>query len=119
MKKKYILIVLTILLILTASCTSANRNKSLINYDSGQTKGISDNYRNSLDSKFLSKNQNIDNYFKSNNITNYKYGLLGDTLKIWIDNFENMTPKQRQNIRNDLKMFNDKIEFVNNKEDIK
>lgn len=118
MKKNY-LFLLVILIFLNVSCTSNERNKSLINYDSNYTDNFYPNYRNHPQSQYLSKNQNLISYFYFENIKEYKYTLSGNTLKIWIKNFENMPQEQKTKIKNDLTKIYNNIEIVKNEQDIK
>ncbi|MEL7570094.1 MAG: hypothetical protein AAGU14_05970 [Eubacteriaceae bacterium] len=115
--KKLLIYLIALSIIFTASCTSAERNKSLINYDS-YTDNLYPDYRNHPQSQYLSKNQNLVSYFYSENIKEYKYALSGNTLRIWIKNFEIMPEEQITKIKNDLKKFYNNIEIVKNEEDI-
>lgn len=114
--KKILIILFILSIIFTASCISTERNKSLINYDGNSTKSI---YRNNTDSKYLSKNQNFVEYFKANNIDEYKYTLSGDALKVWIKNYNSMTNEQKAKIKNDLGKFYIHVEIIENINDIK
>lgn len=117
--KKFLIYLITISIIFTVSCASSERNKSLINYNENSTQIIYPEFRNNNKSQYLSQNQNLINYFYANNIKEYKYTLSGNTLKIWIKNYENMTEEQKAKIKTDLMKFYDNIEIVNNEQDIK
>lgn len=117
--KKILIYLFALSLIFTASCASSERNKNLINYDSYNSDNLYPNYRNHPQSQYLSKNQNLFSYFYSENIKEYKYALSGNTLKIWIKNFENMPEEQKTKIKNNLKRFYRNFEIVKNEQDIK
>jgi gas vesicle protein len=126
MRKLFIGIVLILLLFVVSGCTSSTKSiyddnnssydNSLYNADY-PTKVITDN-----DTTNKSINTDMENYFKTNKITEYKYSTVGDKLQVWIADFNNMTDEAKTKIKNDLKQYNKNItdiEFVENKTDIK
>jgi uncharacterized protein YcfL len=128
MRKLFISIVLILLLFVVSGCTSST--KSI--YDNNNS-SLSDNnnlakidYPDTviLDNNTTNKSINTDmeNYFKTNKITEYKYSTVGNKLQVWIADFDSMTDTAQARIKSDLKKFNDNItdiEFVKNKTDIK
>lgn len=118
MKKIYIAVFIALML-LNASCTSTERNKNLINYYDNNTESPFPNYRNHPESRYLSKNQSLINYMRYNNIDEYNYTVSGNTLRIWINNFENMTEDQKTSINNALIRLYGSVEFINDEKDLK
>jgi uncharacterized protein YcfL len=127
MRKLFIGIVLILLLFVVSGCTSTT--KSI--YDDNNV----NDYKNSLyDADYPTKvitdndttnkytNADMEDYFKTNKITNYKYSMADNKLQVWIDDFNNMTDDAKEKIKNDLKKFNKNItniEFVDKETDIK
>lgn len=128
MRKLFISIVLILLLFVVNGCTSSTKsiydnnnsslsdNNSLAKIDYPDTVILDNNTTNK------SINTDMENYFKTNKITEYKYSTVDNKLQVWIADFNNMTDTAKARIKSDLKKFNDNItdiEFVKNKTDIK
>ena len=63
-----------------------------------------------------------DNVFQANNITDYKYYATDNTLKVWVNNWDNVTANVKTKIKNELMSIDaniNNIEFVNTKDEVK
>ena len=115
--KKLFTAMFIILILLTVSCANAERNKTLL-YSAQYSEESNAEYRNSAGSRYLSGNINIDNYFKANNIAEYKYKMDGNALKVWIKNYDNMIQSRREKILDGLKKYNSNVIIVIDKTDL-
>jgi len=124
--KKIIIAILVVFMLFIAGCANANksiyddRTKSLTNPGTDYNRNFTDDAKNFYpdygipnNNKYAKNlNNQYDNYFKTNNITNYKYTINGNTMRVWINNWDNMTEKAKNKIINDLKQFNRDIKNI-------
>lgn len=127
--KKFIIVVLVVFMLLAVGCSSTksiyDNNKSLTtpDYNTNYNDAAKNFYPDYvLPDNYKNLNSNYDNIFKTNNITDYKYTTTNNTLKVWINNWDNMTAGVKTKIKNELMNINTNIkniDFVPNKSDIK
>jgi hypothetical protein len=131
--KKFIIAVSVIFMLFVAGCTSTSKSiyeknmttpgADVTDYYTGDAKNFYPETVLPNDNEYVkSLNNNIDNYFKTNNITEYKYITTDGTMKIWISNWDSMTQTAKNKIKSDLtKMYANikNFEFVKTKDEVK
>lgn len=129
--KKFIIVVLVLLTLLVVGCSSTksiyDNNKSLTTPD--YNANYNDAARNFYPDYVLPNNYttrglnaSYDNVFQANNITDYKYYATNNTLKVWVNNWDNVTANIKAKIKNELMNIDaniNNIEFVNTKNEVK
>lgn len=128
--KKFIIVVLVLLTLLVVGCSSTksiyDNNKSLTTPDSNTNynDAAKNFYPDYVPKDYTTKglNASYDSVFKANNITDYKYYATNNTLKVWINNWDNVTANVKSKIKNELMNIDTNIkniEFVNTKNEVK
>ena len=132
--KKFIIVLLAILALIFVGCSSSKSiyddNKSINDPGTDYNDDYSDPAKNFYPDYALPEdnentkdmNNDIDNYFKGKNITDYDYTTSGSTMRVWINDWDNMADNTKTTIKNDLKRFNKDVKdiiFVKNKDDLK
>ncbi|NMC57730.1 MAG: hypothetical protein GYA50_10970 [Eubacteriaceae bacterium] len=129
--KKFIIVVLVVLTLLVVGCSSTksiyDNNKSLTtpDYNTDYNNAAQNFYPEYvLPNNYTTRGliASYDNVFQANNITDYKYYATNNTLKVWVNNWDNVTANVKTKIKNELMKIDaniNNIEFVNTKDEVK